>query len=133
MIVPGFGRKGEGKGANYGVAIASPTVVALADLPAALQQPSSSAGPEVAVLRRTQPLMPPHLPATSELVEEWMANFHQLTNISTNIPPAVGETVLWRGVKMGRKGYPSTKVEHFHGQVRHVEVDPDNEIWVYID
>jgi hypothetical protein len=134
VFVPGFGRKGEGKGANYGVAIAPPTVVAPADLPAALQQPSSSSDPQVDVLRRAQPLMPQPLPATSELVEQWITtSFHRLTNISKNIPPVAGETCLWRGVKTGRKGHPSTKVEYFHGQVRHVEVDSDNEIWVYID
>ena len=91
VFVPGFGRKGEGKGANYGVAIAPPTVVAPADLPSALQQPSSPSDLQVDVLQRAQPLIPEPLPATSELVEQWITTcFHRLTNISTNIPPVVG-------------------------------------------
>ena len=41
---------------------------------------------------------------------------------------------MWRGVKTGRKGGESTKVEHFNGTVRQVQVDPDdNEIYVYVD
>ena len=134
VIVPGFGRKGEGKGANYGVAIAPPTVVAFADLPAALQQPSSSSLTPVDQLRRAHFGCPSPLPATSELVEQWITgSYHRLQNISKNLPPATGETCLWRGVKTGRRGHPSTKVEYFQGQVRHVEVDSDHEIWVYID
>ena len=134
MFVPGFGRKGEGKGANYGVAIAPPTVVAPADLPFALQQPSSPSDLQVDVLQRAQPLIPRPLPATSELVEQWITScFHKLTNISTNIPPAVGEVCLWRGVKVGRRGQLSTQVEHFQGVVRHVEVDSAHEVWIYID
>ena len=42
VFVPGFGCKGEGKSANYGIAIAPPSLVADADRPVALQQPGSA-------------------------------------------------------------------------------------------
>ena len=132
MYVEGFGHKGEGKAANYGVAIPPPTVVALEDLPFEMH-PSSSAS-EVQVAAPSESPVPPPLMATSEQVEEWVATeFSPLTNISTNLPPSVGETVLWRGVKTGRRGHPSTKVEHFQGRVCHVEVDADHEVYLYVD
>ena len=134
MYVPGFGRKGEGKGATYGVAIAPPTVVAAEDLPFELHPPSSASGLQVGAALPSEPLIPAPFMATSEQVEHWVTTaYSPLTNISTNIPPAVGETVLWRGVKTGRRGHPSTKVEHFQGQVRYVEVDADHEVYLYVD
>ena len=59
--------------------------------------------------------------------------FKPLTNISTSLSPDVGESVLWRGVKVGRRGQPSTKVEHFNGKVRHIDVDDQHEMYLYID
>ena len=40
VFVSGFGRKGEGKTANYGVAIAPPTLLAEADLPLVFSSPA---------------------------------------------------------------------------------------------
>ena len=74
------------------------------------------------------------MPATTELVEQWVSeNFKQLTNISTKIPPQIGESVLWRGVKTGRAGNPSTSCEYFNGKVRMLRVEEDNELFLYID
>ena len=60
-------------------------------------------------------------------------NFKPLTNISVKTPPEVGENILWRGVKTGKGGNPSTKCEYFNGKVRSMEVDEDNELYLYID
>ena len=132
MLVPGFGWKGEGKG-NYGVAIPPPTLVDASDLPEALRHTSSS------VLQGEDPSahegeIPPPIVATTEEVEMWMqVSFRKLTNLSTKSTPEVGESVLWRGVKTGRHGQPSTKCEFFNGKVRHMQVGEDQELYLYID
>ena len=134
-IESGLGRKGEGKMANYGVTIDPQTLVDEADLPLALQQPSSASSGHGGEAHKSEPLIPPPIPATSEEVEHWMSScFKPLTNISTKNPPEVGESILWRGVKTGRSGQPSTKCEYFNGKVRHIAVEPDDhELYVYID
>ena len=58
------------------------------------------------------------------------SSFKPLTNISTNFPPEVGDSVLWRGVKIGPHGQPSTKCEYFNAKLRHKAVDSDNEFLV---
>ena len=71
---------------------------------------------------------------TIVVVEQWIqTGFRPLTNFSSKVHPEVGESVLWRGVCKGRKGGPSTKVEHFHGKVRHVAVDERHELFLYVD
>ena len=128
--VPGFGRKGEGKNANYGVQVPEPQVVPVSELP-----------PEARTLLERPPGLdteptseiPPPIAATTEVVEEWIREgLTQLVNLSGKIPPEVGESILWRGVKKGKSGGPSTKEEHFHGRVRHVSVEND-EIFVFLD
>ena len=127
VVVPGFGKKGEGKDANYGTSIEPPSgPLPHAELPPILQASSSCA----AVI----PEIPPPIAATTQDVEEWMTTgYKPLTNISQKIPPEVGESILWRGVKTGKKGCLSTKVEYFNGKVRHVEVEDDGELYVYLD
>ena len=134
VFLPGFGCKGEGKSANYGVAIAPPSLLAPADVPAALQQPGSSSGFQGVEALSFHPEIPAPIPATTEEVEEWMSSsFKPLTNISTKTPPEIGESVLWRGLKTGRSGQHSTKCEYFNGKVRYMGVDDDNELYVYLD
>ena len=58
--------------------------------------------------------------------------FRPLTNLSTKVPPEIGESVLWRGVKVGKHGNPSTKCEWFNGKVWHTGVE-SGEIFLYID
>ena len=71
---------------------------------------------------------------TIVVVEQWIqTGFRPLTNFSSKVSPEVGESVLWRGVCKGRQGGPSTKVEHFHGKVRHVAVDERHELFLYVD
>ena len=66
-------------------------------------------------------------------VEEWMqGSFRKLKDLSTKTPPEIGESVLWRGVKTGRAGHPSTTCEWFNGKVRGVNVE-ENEVYLYID
>ena len=134
VFVPGFGSKGEGKSANYGLSIAPPSLVPPAALPAAVQQASSSSGLHGAEAPPSDPLIPPPIPATSELVEEWVStNFKSLLNISTKTPPEVGDNVLWRGLKTSKRGGPSTAVEFFNGKVHHMQMEADNELYLYID
>ena len=113
--VPGFGWKGEGKGANYGVGIPPPEVVPPSDLPAALQQPGTSSGHPGGEDPSSQPMIPLPFTATSEQVEEWVSSLYRpLSNLTRNNPPEPGESVLWRGVKLGKHGGSSTKVEYFN-------------------
>ena len=56
--------------------------------------------------------------------------FQPLKNISKKKPPEKGESVLWRGLKTGRKGNPSTKEEFFNGKVHGTKFE-DNELYVY--
>ena len=136
VFVPGFGCKGVGKDANYGVAIAPPSVPSAEELPVELQRPSSSSGAfEVDLL--PEPSLPPDpIAATSEEVEEWMrSSFRPITNLDTNdrsFPPEVGDNILWRGVKTGPHGQPSTKCEYFNAKVRHRAFDKDG-LWFYVD
>ena len=103
------------------------------DLPEALRHTSSS------VLQGEDPSahegeIPPPIVATTEEVEMWMqGSFRKLTNLSTKSHPEVVESVLWRGVKMGKHGQPSTKVEIFNGKVRWIDVQEDGELFLYIN
>ena len=132
--VPGFGIKGAGKAGNYGREIESPSTVDPADLPASASEPSSKKAKQE--IKRSPELVGPPVPiyATTEQVEEWMMeSFRPLTGLSNKMPPDVGDSVLWRGVKMGKRGNPSTVVEHFNAKVRSIDVEQDNEIYCYVD
>ena len=128
--VPGFGRKGEGKDANYGVQVPEPQVVSSAELPPEAQQ--LAAGAATHLDARTDEIPPP-IAASAELVEEWLRDWYTpVENLSGKIPPEIGESILWRGVAKGKSGGPSTKVEHFHGRVRQVAVEDDG-TFVFLD
>ena len=108
--------------------------VAPADLPFDLQQTGSASGFHVTDASPSEPAIPPPIPATTEMIEHWISTqFHPLTDLSTKEPAEIGESVLWRGVKTGHRGHPSTAVEHFHGKVRHVAVEDDTELYFYVD
>ena len=131
--VRGFGCKGEGKDGNYGVRVPPPSVVDPSDLPFPYDGPaSSSAGPHANPTRGDDEAPTP-IAATTDDVEAWMAaEFRMLTDLSTKVPPEIGESVLWRGVKVGKHGNPSTKCEWFNGKVRHIGVE-SGETFLYID
>ena len=136
QYVPGFGKKGEGKFANYGIGIPPPSPVPPAEVPNG-PLPSGPTASAAAPLTEEPPSvapMPPPIAATTEEVEDWLrSGFKKLKNISTKTPPEVGEPVLWRGVKTGSKGGLPTKVEHFNGKVRGVNVEADGELYIYVD
>ena len=91
--VPGFGRKGEGKDASYGLPVPEPQVVSRADLPPEAQQPAAG---EARMDAEPTEAIPPPIAATTKNVEEWIPNgFTQLVNLSRKVPPEIG--VLWRG------------------------------------
>ena len=137
VFVPGFGSKGEGKSANYGLLIAQPSLLPPAALPAAVQEASSSSGlqgAEAPPADPSDPPWPPPISATTDNVEEWVStNFKPLTAMSTKTPPEVGEIVLWRGLKTSKRGGPSTTCEYFNGKVRGMQVEENNELYLYID
>ena len=84
-------------------------LVADADLPFALRQSGSASELHGGEALSREPFIPSPIPATTEMVEHWIStHFQPLTNVSTKIPPEIGESVLWRGVKTGRRGHPST-------------------------
>ena len=84
-------------------------LVADADLPLALRQSGSASELHGGEALSREPFIPSPIPATTEMVEHWIStHFQPLTNVSTKIPPEIGESVLWRGVKTGRRGHPST-------------------------
>ena len=63
----------------------------------------------------------------------WLLASRSSGTSARNPPPEVGESVLWRGVKTGKHGNPSTKCEYFNGEVRHMQVEEDGELYLYID
>ena len=91
MYVAGFGFKGEGKGANYGLPIPAPSIVPVADL-LQVPLPSNSAADQV-----VSDVAPAPIPVTLDEIDEWMSTgFQPLSQISKKMPPEVGESVLWR-------------------------------------
>ena len=135
VVAPGFGKKGKGDGkmTNCGIAIEPPTIDAEAVLPFALQQPSRSASVHGAISGASKRSCPDPIPATSELVDAWIARcFKPLKSLSTKIIPQIGESILIGGVKTGRAGRPT--VEYFAGKVFHIEVEgPTPNVFVHID
>ena len=131
--VRGFGCKGEGKDGNYGVRVPPPTVVDPAELPFPYDGPASSSAGAHATPSLGDEEAPSPIAATTEEVEAWMAEaFRPLTNLSTKVPAEIGESVLWRGVKLGKHGNPSTKCEWFNGKVRWLAFEK-GELYLYID
>ena len=128
--VPGFGRKGEGKDANYGLAVAEPQVVSIEELP-----PEARQGLELGLGLDAEPTfeIPPPIAATTDEVERWIQDgFTKLVNLSSKEPPEVGESILWKGIRRGKSGGLSTKEEFFHGRIRHVSVENEN-IFLFLD
>ena len=133
MFVPGFGFKGEGKKGNYGIGIRPPFLISGAALPMCLQQPSASSGLQGAAAFIPEAVIPPPIAATTEMVEHWItSSFRPLRNLSGKCPPEVGEQVLWRGVKTGKRGNLSTKIEYFNGTVRGIDFT-DEDWYLYVD
>ena len=56
-----------------------------------------------------------------------------LTKICSKLPPKVGESVLLRCARMGKRGNPSTECQYFHGKVRRMQKDKDNTMYLYIE
>ena len=128
--VPGFGRKGEGKDANYGAQVPEPQVVCISELP-----PEARGKMELGPDLDAEPIsgIPQPIAATTGEVEGWIqSGFTQLVNLSSKIPPEIGESILWKGLRRGKSGGPSTKEEFFHGRIRHVTVEND-EIFLFLD
>ena len=132
--VPNFGYKGEGKHANYGIPIPPPTVARPLDIPPPDQPASSSEDMPTAQAVSFSPTPTPIAPTTDD-VEDWITSgYTPLTNISAKVPPEVDEMVLWRGVKLGKRGGQSTQSEYFNGKVRGIFVDPDTqELFLEVD
>ena len=120
--------------ANYGNRIQPPSIVQPGDLSENLREEifgdtAEEGGPPA----EEDDEVPCPIHPTTEEIESWIqSTYRKLTNLSTKIPPEVGESVLWRNVKTGKHGQPSTKVEYFHGKVKAVHVE-DNEMYIYID
>ena len=103
--------------ANYGVAIAPPSRPREEDLPPGLQQPSSSSENQSGEAPLAPLLPPAAIPATTNDVEEWMGEFQPLRDISLRCPPEVGDSILWRGLKIGPHGQQGRQRDQVHHQV----------------
>ena len=102
VFVPGFGCKGEGKDANYGVAVHPPSVASAHEFPSGLQQPSNSSRAQTTEAPPVPSLIPNPIAATSDGVEEWInESFKPLTNIITKLSPNIGGSILWRVLTRG--------------------------------
>ena len=121
VYVQGFGCKGEGKDANYGTRIPPPSIVfggELDQLPGAAWSHCGTVKEEPGACLSLS-ACPHPIAASPDEVERWIAEtFKPLTSISTKMPPEIGESVLWRGVKTGASGAPATKCEWFIGDHR---------------
>ena len=134
MYVAGFGYKGEGKSANYGTLIAAPSVVSPAELAQIGLLSSSSAAMAISdAVMSTPKQCPDPIPATFQQIETWLRQSYRPLEVSHNNPPEIGECVLWRGVRTGKSGQPSTTVEYFNGTVRYLKVTNEGELYVYVD
>ena len=95
-----------------------PSVDSLDEFLVDLQQPCSSSGAQTAEALADLSLLPHPNAATSEEVEERInVGSKRLINISTNMPPSVGGSILWRSIKSGPSGQPprrqSTSMQRF--------------------
>ena len=128
--VPGFGRKGEGKDANYGTQVKEPQVVPISELPPEVRG-KVELEPDLDAALASE--IPDPIAATTSEVEEWIeSGYTRLVDLSSKIPPEIGESILWKGLRKGKSGGPSTKVEFFHGRIRFVSVE-DDEIYLFLD
>ena len=128
--VPGFGRKGEGKDANYGAQVPEPQVVSISELPPEVRG-KMELGPDLDAELTSG--IPQPIAATTSEVEGWIqSGYTKLVNLSSKVPPEVGESILWKGLRRGKSGGPSTKEEFFHGRIRYVTVEKD-EIFLFLD
>ena len=135
------GFKGEGAKGNYGVAIPEPELVPLQKKRQRITA-SSSSGPPDETFPRPVPVASNQLPEgcpepekpTSLQVEQWVnSEYMPMTNLSWESPPRVGQQVLWRGVKKGKRGGDSTKTEYFNGKIHAVTNDVlGDEFWAIV-
>ena len=119
------GFKGEGAKGNYGVPIPVPELVTLQKTTQGTSSSSSGAPYQTSPRPVPTPLpkgCPQYETPSPEKIDQWVKdNFTPMTNLSSEIPPRVGQQVLWRGMKKGRSGGDSTKVEYFNGTVHEIE------------
>ena len=128
--VPSFGRKGEGKDANYGTQVPEPQVVPISELPP-WRRGKVEHLPDLDTAPASE--IPQPIAATTSEVEEWIeSGYTRLVDLSSKIPPEIGESILWKGLRKGKSGGPSTKVEFFHGRIRFVSVE-ENDIYLFLD
>ena len=134
-----LGRKGYGKG-NYGFPVPVPQVVAQPDTAGTGSLSSHDIAPvQPDVVTPGDSDLPDECPepirSTPEDIEQWLAeSFKPLKNLSQNLPPEVGEDILWRGFKVGPRGGASTQTEYFNGKVRALNFDNEShELFVYVD
>ena len=129
------GTKGFGKDSNYGIEIPPPVSIPWPGLPdfAAPAAVSDHVATSEPIFGLGVSMPPEPIPALSEEIEQWMEENFKAMHFSNRTPPEVGEDVLWRGAIVGKRGMPSTKVEYFNGTVRALWVDPEHELWVYVD
>ena len=110
--------------------VPEPQVVSISELPPEARKPLEL-GPDLDAWCTSE--LPPPIAATTEIVEEWVQNeITELVNSSGKILAEIGESILWREVRKGKSGGPSTREEHFHGRVRYVSVEND-EIFLFLD
>ena len=128
--VPGFGRKGEGKDAKYGTQVPEPQMVSISELPPEVRG-KVELEPDLDAALASE--IPDPIAATTSEVEEWIeSGYTRLVDLSSKVPPEIGESILWKGLRKGKSGGPSTKVEFFHGRIRFVSVE-DDEIYLFLD
>ena len=120
------GCKGYGKG-NYGTEIPGPQLISP---PQDVNTEARYDGPTTVPSCRWNGDFPKPEKVSEATVHEWMSSFKELIP-SHSTPPLVGEDVLWRGFKKGKKGHQSTEVEYFNGTVHGSEYE-DGELYLYV-
>ena len=124
IVVP---TKGLGKYASYGTPVPLPHPLVDAHDPeshSTEQQPTQETpGAASSSAAAISPIM-----ATEADVQSWYADGWYPLTLSSDLPAAVGERVLWLGARRGRSGGLSTKQEYFNGVVHNLEV-VDNDLF----
>ena len=111
------GTKGYGSKANYGIAIPPPEIVPSAEqegsFAVSLSAVVAACSALPTVYSGQDTACPDPIPVTPEEIEEWMSGTFSPVAFSNQQPPEVGDEVLWRGCKVGKKGRQSTAVAYF--------------------
>ena len=114
------GTKGYGKKSSMGVPIPPPTTIPTPKTTAAPAAPSVASGSKA---RGTTPGVPVPTPIQIDeaMADAYIKEWYSVMEYKRHDPPRVGDQVLWKGLKKGKRGGESTGVEYFNGKIHEIK------------